>query len=147
MIEKFTERDSLKLAGRETSLDGSEALFEGSDGPKRLGRQGLDRRAGVVEGTDVAKFDDLAQSPFLEPPKRQALRPAGVGTMFVDPAGPGLVEEGAGTRGMRSTGSEQRFRVLPNLFRLDREDRKTVNAAILASAPASEAAGVETGQE
>ena len=129
-------------------LEAREALFHRPDRPALLGGQGLDGRPCVVERADVAKLAHLgsvaiALLALLDPSQWEALRPADVGPVRVDPARLLGVEKRASTGRSRRTMREQLGMMAANPVSLDVEHRQSVDAARAAAAATVEACRVK----
>lgn len=132
--EERTQRDPFERPGRLLQL--CEPALGRPDQPARVGVEGLDRRARVVQRADVPVLDDGAVGSIGEPAQRHALGSAHLRAGVIHTA--------------RAIGSKHRTRahttgglglqhvgvLAPNAIRLDSEHGQVVDAAIGAATTA-----------
>jgi predicted MFS family arabinose efflux permease len=100
-----------------------------------------------VERADVPGLDDLAVVlVLLQPSQRQALGPADVGAIGVDPTSAGIIQKGAGPRRVGGAFGQQLGVGLTDPIGLDRQHRQLVLATIGATRSAQKPGPVEGGQ-
>lgn len=140
-FEKFSQRHALNFS--RSGLNLREFTLEWSERPAIFRREFFDRGSGIVERADVAEFRFFL---IIQPAQRQSLSAADVRPEFVDPAGAGIIEKGAGAGRMRIAVFEQLGAVFANVLRLGLKDGDAVDATTGTPSLALQSPGVACGQ-
>jgi hypothetical protein len=144
--EKVPHRHPPELASIDLSLQICQGLFKGADRPTMLGIQDLYRWTDLIERADIPHFHRATIRPFIDPSKRQALGTAYIRTIWIDPAGLFLVQEGTGPFGPRLCMGQELAVVMKDVRRLHLKDRQVILATVAAPLAALEPVLVQDGQ-
>lgn len=127
------------MAITELKLQSGQAFFDWSDAPAFVGWQVLDWIDAfilVVQWANVPQFNEFATFIFIEPPQWQALSPADIGSVRIDPTGAVLIQECTRPNWMRCRGCQKVAMSVSYVLRFHFEHRQIVCAAHAATATA-----------